>query len=540
MSSEPSTFSSADAVADGSVNDDAVDVAPASAQSVRDAVQTSGTRSLLQTVIHATTTGRVDSQVATATTGFLDRFLNEPSLAKSIALWIGANVPRSKAKLARSLSRDIALLDTLLSDQLNAIIHHPRFQKIEASWHGLRYLVDQVQEGSNVRIRALNVSWKELARDAEHAIEFDQSQLFRKVYSEEFGSPGGVPFSVLVGDYEIRPGLDRRHPIDDIATLRSISQVAAAAFAPFVAAAHPAMFGLEDFSGLERSINLERVFSQNEYLPWRSFRQEEDSRFVGLVAPRVLWRLPYDDNNARVDGFRFEEDLAEPKGTRYLWGNAAYAFGAVLVRAFAESGWLADIRGVRRGFESGGLVTGLPVHSFATDKHNLIQKSSTDVVVTDMLEKTLSELGFVPLCHCKDTEFSAFYSNASVQKPKVYDRPAATANARISAMLQYMLCVSRFSHYLKVIARDKIGTFGEARDCESYLTNWLTRYVNPDASASTDVKARYPLREAKVLVRESRAAPGKYNCVIHLWPHYELDDLTASIRVRSELAPPEQ
>ena len=500
------------------------------------AVPETGARGLLDSMIGATSREPRDPGAAAAPTAFLDRFLEASSHSAAVRLWFGRDLPQTKDQLARTLNRDIALLDGLLSDQLNAVIHHPRFKKLEASWQGLHYLVDETREGSNVKIRVLNVSWKELARDAE-AFDFDQSQLFRKVYSGEFGVPGGEPFGVLIGDYEIRPGLDKDHPVDDVATLRSISHVSAAAFAPFVAAAHPSMFGLEDFTGLERTIDLQRIFDQKKYLSWQSFRKEEDSRFVGLTMPRVLARLPYEDDPARADGFRFREDVSGPDRKKYLWGNAAFAFAGVLVRAFAETGWFADIRGVRRGIETGGLVTGLPAHSFATDRRNVAQKASTDVVITDILEKSLSELGFIPLCHCKDTEFSAFYTNASVQRPKKYDRRVATVNARMSAMLQYMLCVSRFSHYLKVITRDNIGSFIEAKDCEDDLTRWLANYITPDTDAAAEVKSRHPLREAKVEVRARPGGPGTFDCVVHLWPHYELDDLTASIRVKSELAP---
>jgi type VI secretion system ImpC/EvpB family protein len=246
-------------------------------------------------------------------------------------------------------------------------------------------------------------------------------------------------------------------------------------------------------------------------------------------------RLPYEDDGARVDGFRFSEDVARPDRSQYLWGNAAYAFGAVAIRAFAESGWLAGIRGVRRGEEGGGLVPGLPVHSFSTDRRGIAPKCSTDAVVTDFQEQELGELGFIPLCHCADTEFSAFYGNQSAQKAKKYDEPAATVNARLSTMLQYMLCVARFAHYLKVQARDKIGSFSEASDCEYFLHNWLQQYVTSDGEASREVKARYPLREASVKVRENPEKPGAYLCVAHLWPHFELDELSTTMRITTEL-----
>ena len=473
----------------------------------------------------------------TAPSGQLGRFLQGESWIETLSHWLGPQVPRDKSDLLRLLGRAIALVDTALSDQVNAIIHHPRFQKLEASWRGLRYVVSQLEDGRNVKVRMLSASWKDLSNDQRKAVEFDRSELFRKVYSGEFGVAGGEPFGVLIGDYEISPS------VEDMATLGGIAQSAAAAFAPFIAAAAPTMFGLDEFEGLERPINLQRVFEQKEFIHWRRFReQDEDSRFVGLTMPRVLSRLPYEDlqpgNNGqpRVDGFRFHEDVDGPDRSGYLWGNAAYAFASILIHSFAESGWLADIRGVQRDTAGGGLITDLPAHSFSTDKQNLVPKSSTDVVVTDELEKSLNELGFIPLCHCKDTDYSAFYSNGSVQKPKIYDREAATINARMTGMLQYTLCVSRFAHYLKVLAREKLGMAIEADDCERLLQDWLVQYVTVDQEATTEVKSRFPLREANVNVREIPGQPGKFECVAHLWPHYELDDLTASVRLTTELA----
>jgi len=488
----------------------------------------------IDSVIEESVAGRTE-KTAAQTSNRLDRLFAESSPVGALALWFGGQARgRSLRQLARMLGRDIARLDGLLTEQVNTIIHHPRFQQLEASWRGLKYLADQLEEGVNIKICVLSVSWKELQRDQERAIEFDRSQLFRKVYSDEFGMPGGEPFGVLIGDYEVQllPG--------DLETLSGISGTAAAAFAPFIAAAHPSIFDLEDFSSLERPINLQRVFEQKDHIKFRAFRDTQDSRFVGLTMPRVLRRLPYEDDGARVDGFRFFEDVAGMDASKYLWGNAAYTFAAVLMRSFADSRWLADIRGVQRGVEGGGLVTGLPVHSFSTDKRDVARKTSTDVTITDALEKELGELGFIPLCDCKDTEFSAFYTNQSLQKPRKYDRPAATLNAQISSMLQYMLCVSRFAHYIKVLARDQVGSFHGAQDCQRLLQDWLVQYVNPDDDASDEAKARRPLREAQVEVQEIPESPGAFQCQVHLWPHFELDDLTAAIRVTADLAPMEQ
>ena len=477
----------------------------------------------------------------------LEPFLDARRTAESLSIWLDMPPAQiaalGKRRLAQRLGRDMARLDRLLSDQVNAVLRHPRFQRLEASWRGLQYLVERDPGDANIKIRMLSVTWRELARDLENASEFDQSHLFRKIYGEEFGIAGGEPFGVLLGDYEIHPGPSSRHPQDDIGVLAGISHVAAAAFAPFIAAADPSMFGLDRFAGLGQPMNLSKGFEQLEFLRWRSFRDTEDARFVGLTMPRVLMRTPYGEDGARTDGsvrsngFRFEEDVYGADTDRYLWGNAAYAFGGVLMRSFAESGWLADIRGVRRGIDGGGIVQGLPVHEFGTDAPGVAGKSQTDVVLTDFQEQELSELGFIPLCRCADTELSAFYANHSVQKPKAYDNPAATINARMSAMLQYMLSVSRFAHYLKVIARDKIGGFTDPGDCEDLLYRWLQNYVTPDANAGDAVKAESPLREAKVRIVEHPQRPGSFQCMVHLWPHFELDELTASVRITTELTP---
>jgi type VI secretion system ImpC/EvpB family protein len=487
---------------------------------------------LLEATVRATAATQADTQ--------LEQFLREPSPWRALALWLGqtdsGRLRLTRQHVARLLSRDIARIDELLTRQVNAILHDPAFQKLEASWRGLRYLVEQVPEGENIKVRVLNVSWKELTRDQERALEFDQSQLFRKVYGEEFGTPGGEPFGVLLGDYEVRhrPGPD--NPTDDVGTLLALSSVAAAAFAPFLAAVHPSLLDLESFTELERPLNLSRTFEPLEYLKWRAFRHVEDARFIGLVLPRVLMRLPYQDGDGRVDGFRFREEVADPDRRQYLWGNAVYPFGGVLVRAFSSCGWLADIRGVPSDSPGGGVVTGLPVHPFSTDPTGVAPKCSTDVMITDVQEKELAELGFIPLCHCPDTEVAAFYGSPSVQRVKKYDEAAATANARLSAMLPYVLCVSRFAHYLKVIARDRIGAFVGPDECEEYLRRWVNNYVVANEEAGPETKARYPLREARVEIREHPGKPGSYLCVFHLRPHFQLDQVDTALSLWTELA----
>jgi type VI secretion system protein ImpD len=474
-----------------------------------------------------------------AASQILERFLAERDAGKALKLWLAGGIHDAPDEVARRLNRDVAAIDALINAQVNAILHQPQFQRLEASWRGLLYLAERAEaEGDpDIKIKILNVSWRELERDFERASEFDQSQLFRKVYDQEFGMPGGEPFGVLIGDYEVRPRPTQGYAHDDLAILRSISQVAAAAFCPFISGVHPAFFGVDSFATLEQRLDHAHTFEQLDYLKWRSLRDTEDSRFLGLVLPRMLMRVPYEDDGTRLDGFHFREDVRGPDRDKYLWGNAAFAFGGVLMRAFSQAGWLADIRGVQRGIDGGGLVTSLAAHHFGTDRRGVAVKSSTDVVITDRLEKELADLGFISLCDCNDTEFSAFYSNQSTQKPKKYDRLPATTNARISAMLQYMLCVSRFAHYIKVLGREKIGTFTTAEAFEKYLHDWVINYVTSDLEASLETKSRFPLREAKVQVFEQPGKPGSYQCVMHLAPHYELDELIAAVRIATELAP---
>ena len=470
----------------------------------------------------------------------LERFLNEPSAVSALLQWLQGRLESRRqydaSALARLIVADIAMIDEMLTAQVNEILHHPSFQALEAAWRGLKYLVDQTPDSGGVKIRVLNISWQELANDLGRAIEFDQSQIFHKVYSEEFGRPGGEPFGVLIGDYQIRHRPGGGHRVDDIATLESMSEVAAAAFAPFIAGLDPAFLGLDGFDGLGPAPNLQRTFEQAEYIKWKSFRERADSRFIGLTLPRVLMRRPYSDDVSRAEGFRFFEDVDGIDRRKYLWANAAFPYAAVLIRAYARYGWPADVRGVQRGEDGGGLVTGLTVDFFETDRDGLAPKYSTDVLVSDFLEKELADCGFVPLCHCKNSEFAAFYSSQSTQKPKTYDTPEATENARLSAMLQHILCAGRFAHYLKIIAREKVGSYRRPEELQRLLHDWLNGYTTGSDTISLDQRARYPLREGRVRVREHRGKPGSYICEIHLRPHYQLDQLSSSIRLVTELS----
>jgi type VI secretion system protein ImpC len=428
------------------------------------------------------------------------------------------------------LNQHIAAIDQLLSDQLNAILHHPDFQKLEASWRGLHYLVMGTETSTTLQIRVLNASKKDLLRDLERAKEFDMSTLFKKVYSSEYDVFGGSPYGALIGDYEFG-----KHP-QDSALLKRISQVAAAAHAPFIAAASPEMFGKDSFTEIAAERDLAEIFRTRDYDKWNAFRDTEDSRYVGLCLPHVLMRLPYGQATVPVDAFNFEEDVDGREHDKYLWGNAAYAMGLRITDAFAKYGWCASIRGV----EGGGLVADLPVHTFVTDDGEVAAKCPTEVIITDRREYELAKLGFMALTHCKNTDYAAFFSAQSCQKPKEYDKDAATANARLSAQLPYILMTSRFAHYLKAIARDKIGSLMSRKDVEMWLNNWINNYVSADDTASQETKRRYPLREARIDVEDDPRRPGCYRAIAYLRPHYQLDELTVSMRLVSELPAPAQ
>ncbi len=426
------------------------------------------------------------------------------------------------------LDHRIAEIDRILSDQLNAIMHDPEFQKLEASWRGLHYLVHESETGTMLQIRVLNASKKDLLRDMEKASEFDQSALFKKVYSDEFDVFGGTPYGALIGDYEFG-----KHP-QDVALLRRISQVAAASHAPFISSAGPSLFGVDSFTDLKEIRDLSEIFRTRDYDKWKSLRESEDSRYIGLCLPHILIREPYGPDTRPVDAFVFREDVDGRDHDKYLWGNAAYAMGTRLTDAFAKFGWCASIRGV----ENGGLVQNLPLHSFTTDDGEIVNKCPTEVILTERREYELANLGFIGLTHCKNTDYAAFFSAQSCQKPFEYTTAEATANARLSTQLPYILMVSRFAHYLKAIARDKIGSFMSRADCQRWLNEWITMYVSEDDTASEDTKRQYPLREARVDVEDDPKRPGCYRAVAYLRPHYQLDELTVSLRLVSELPAP--
>lgn len=473
--------------------------------------------------------------------GLLDQILTEGRMARDdyqkdrakdmIAEYV-KQVMSGEMTLSRNMDATInariAEIDRLISAQMNEIMHHEEFQKLEGSWRGLHHLVSNTLTGPMLKIRVMSVTKKDMLKDFERALEFDQSAMFRKVYEDEYGMFGGAPFGALIGDFEFG-----NHP-QDMALLEKISQVAAAAHAPFLSAASPDLFGWNEFGEMSEVRDVSKIFDRTEYAKWRSFRESEDSRYVGLTLPHVLMREPYGEATRPTETFRFEEDVDGKDHKKYLWGNAAYALGTRITEAFSMYGWCVAIRGV----EGGGLVQGLPTHTFATDEGEIALKCPTEVAITDRREKEFADNGFIPLVHCKNTDYAAFFATQSANKAKKYDSDAANANARLSTQLQYLFAVSRFAHYLKSMMRDKVGSFMSRKDAEMFLNRWIMNYVTEDDTASASVKAQYPLREARVDVAEIPGKPGCYRAVAFLRPHFQLDELSVSLRLVADLPQP--
>jgi type VI secretion system protein ImpC len=405
-------------------------------------------------------------------------------------------------------------------------MHHPEFQKLEATWRGLHYLVQQSETGTALKIRVFNAKKSELARDLERAVEFDQSQLFKKIYEDEYGVLGGTPYGLLVGDYEFGRGAE------DVDFLKRMSNVAAASHAPFVSNASPKMFNWDRMTEMPNVRDLAKIFEGVEYAPWKSFRDSEDSRYVGLVMPKVLARLPYGQEFKSVPEFNFEEMVDGRDHDKYLWMGAAWAYATRITDAYAKDGWFARIRGV----EGGGKVEGLPVHTFPTDDGDVAMKCPTEIAITDRREFELSNLGFLPLVHAKGKDFAVFMGAQSCQKPKQYFDPAAQSNAELSAKFNLIMSTSRFAHYLKVMARDKIGKFMEVDECGVWLNNWIQNYVTPNPDKVSDAeKAKAPLADARVEVKAVKGKPGSYEAIAYLRPHFQLETLSTSMRLVAEV-----
>lgn len=449
-----------------------------------------------------------------------------------------AHRPLSRERSLALIERAIVDIDKIISEQIDAILHHQKFQQLEASWRSLFYLVEtksEYDEDLTVKIKVLDVSWSELAKDVTRAIEFDQSQTFQRIYSDEFDMPGGEPFGTILGDYQISHRARRNISVTDIEVLGNVSKIATAALCPFIINASSRLFGLDSLRDLGQPFDLSDTFSQKEYTKWNGLRQQEDMRFVGVTMPNVLLREPYQNDGTRYEAFTYQEKSVN-SDVDYLWGNACYAFGGVLIRAFANTGWFADIRGGTHSFGEGGVVKNLIYPRYKYDKAGMAARLAASVHIDDYLERELSDIGLIPLCSYHSAEHSVFYSNNSLHDPVHYNSDIANINARLSSMIQYMLCVSRFGHYIKVMVRDKIGSFTTADECECFLQNWLNQYTTSSDIASSELRARYPLGACKVEVHENPARQGYFTCVAHLQPHFQLDQMVSSIRLVTELA----
>lgn len=428
----------------------------------------------------------------------------------------------------KTIQSIIASLDQKITEQLNLVMHHPDFQKLEGAWRGLHYLVNNTETDEMLKIRVLNITKNELGKTLKKfkGTAWDQSPLFKKMYEEEYGTFGGEPFGCLVGDYHFD------HSPQDVELLGEMAKVSAAAHAPFISGVAPSVLQMESWSELANPRDLTKIFQTPEYAAWRSLRESEDSRYLGLAMPRFLSRLPYGAKTEPVEEFDFEEDTSGADSSKYTWANAAYAMAVNINRSFKYYGWCSQIRGI----ESGGAVEGLPVHSFPTDDGGVDMKCPTEIAITDRREAELAKSGFMPLLHKKNTDFAAFIGAQSLQKPFEYQDPDATANANLAARLPYLFATCRFAHYLKCIVRDKIGSFKERDDMERWLNGWISQYVlsNP-ALASDKDKARRPLAGAEVVVEEVEGNPGYYQSKFFLRPHYQLEGLTVSLRLTSKL-----
>ncbi|MBU6246119.1 MAG: type VI secretion system contractile sheath large subunit [Xanthomonadaceae bacterium] len=430
--------------------------------------------------------------------------------------------------VTQTINAYVAELDRKISEQLNHVMHHEDFQKLESAWRGLHHLVNNTETDQQLKIRVMNISKKELGKTLKRykGTAWDQSPIFKKMYEEEYGQLGGEPYGCLVGDYYFD------HSPPDVEMLAGIAQVASAAHAPFIAAANSTLMGMDSWNELANPRDLAKIFSTPEYASWRSLRESEDAKYLGLTMPRTLARLPYGAATNPVEEFNFEEDTSGADSSKYTWQNAAYAMAVNINRSFKAYGWCSRIRGI----ESGGAVEGLPVHTFPSDDGGVDMKCPTEIAITDRRSAELDKMGLMPLVHRKNSDMAAFISAQSLARPEEYDDPDATANAALSCRLPYLFAASRFAHYLKCIVRDKIGSFSSRDQMQSWLTNWVMNYVDGDpVNSSEETKARKPLSAAEVVVEEVEGAPGYYTSKFYLKPHYQLEGLTVSLRLVSRL-----
>lgn len=490
----------------------------------------------------AVLSGRFFSRARAKDADTLSEFL-DPRLERPLALWFGEDLTLRLGvdadALRGAIDRDLAAIDALLGAQIDAILHHRRFQSLEGSWRGIAWLVGGIEPGSKVKIRLLPVTWGEICRDLERAAEFDQSHMFRKIYEDEFGSPGGEPFGLMVVNHEVRHGPGDGSTTDDVGALTALAGVAAAAFVPTVLGASPALLDLDNFADLAGVADPVSSLRDVAHQRWRGLAAMEDSRFLALALPRLLARTPWADDPTRLDGFRYQEYT--PDARTRVWMNASFAFAAVAVRAFSRFGWPADVRGVETDIESGGLVTEMPLERFATDPGHTWVRHPLEIQLTDRQERAFVDAGLVPLSPLPFGHDGVFCAVPSLQTPKRFrgaNGAAADANARISAQISAMLCVARFAHCVKLMGRDMVGSFRTNEEIEVKLQDWVTRYVNSNLTAGPETRARFPLVAGSVSVRERPGRPGVFGCTVMLQPHYQLDNVAASFRLMTDIAAP--
>jgi type VI secretion system protein ImpC len=426
----------------------------------------------------------------------------------------------------KTIQSIIAEIDKKLSEQINLIMHHEDFKSLEGTWRGIAHLVNNTETDEKLKIKVFNISKKDLGKTVKKykGTAWDQSPLFKKMYEDEFGTPGGEPYGCLVGDYHFD------HSPPDVEILSGMAQIAAAAHAPFLCGVAPTVMNLESWQQLGDPRDLTKIFQTPEYAPWRSLRASEDAKYLGLAMPRFLSRIPYGSKTSPVEEFDFEEDTEGADHNKYVWSNSAFAMATNVTRAFKLYGWCARIRGA----ESGGMIEGLPCHTFPTDDGGVDMKCPTEIAITDRREAELAKNGFMPLSHWKNTDFAVFVGAQSLQKPQEYDDADATANANLAARLPYLFATCRFAHYLKCMVRDKIGGFKERSDMEMWLNSWISKFCC-DSKSSEEMKAKFPLAAAEVKVEEVPGNPGYYTSKFFLRPHYQLEGLTVSLRLVSKL-----
>ena len=450
------------------------------------------------------------------------------SAVRTLAQQALISTPLISTDVVQSIEAMTAAIDRKLSEQINAIMHHPDFQQLEGAWRGLHHLVCNSETDDMLKIRVLNISKKDLHKTLKRfkGAAWDQSPVFKKLYEEEYGTLGGEPFGCLVGDYYFD------HGPQDVELLGEMAKIAAAGHAPFLAAASPTVFQMESWQELSNPRDLTKIFQIPEYAGWRSLRDSDDARYIGLTMPRFLARRPYGAKTNPVEAFDFEEDANGPDAKKYTWANSAYAMAVNINRSFKTYGWCSRIRGI----ESGGDVQGLPTHTFPTDDGGVDLRCPTEIAISDRREAELAKNGFMPLVYKKNTDFAAFIGAQSLHKPAQYDDPDATSNAALAARLPYLFATCRFAHYLKCIVRDKIGSFKEAADMQRWLQNWIVQYVDGDPAHSSEAtKARKPLAAAEVIVEPVEGNPGYYASKFFLRPHYQLEGLTVSLRLVAKL-----